>query len=81
VQQAWSVDGLAFVPAWAVNDTENHDVAVILNRTDFWVWESPLLTFRFEEKSGPAIIELALFAYFATKVLRPAGIFALRATA
>lgn len=78
VTQGWFVDGLPFVPAWAMTDGLSDDVAIIVNRQDWWVWESPLLTFRFEEKQGPALIELALFAYFATHVLRPSGVFALR---
>lgn len=81
VDQGWFVDGLAAVPAWAMTQAVGDELALILNRTDVWAWESPLLTFRFEEKQGPAVIELALFAYFATKVLRPAGIFSLRAIA
>ncbi|MGH6690893.1 MAG: phage major capsid protein, partial [Gammaproteobacteria bacterium] len=81
VQQGWFVDGLPFVPAWAMTQAIGDELALILNRSDWWVWESPLLTFRFEEKSGPAIVELALFGYYATKVLRPAGIFSLRAIA
>lgn len=80
VNQGWFVDGLPFVPAWAMTEAVGDELAIIINRNDAWAWESPLLTFRFEEKQGPAIIELALFAYFATKVLRPAGIFSLRAT-
>lgn len=81
VQQGWFVDGLAHVPAWAITQAIGDELALILNRSDWWVWESPLLTFRFEERSGPALIELALFGYYATKVLRPAGIFSLRAVA
>jgi HK97 family phage major capsid protein len=77
VSQGWFVDGLPFVPAWAMTETEDDHVAIVTNRADWWAWESPLLTFRFEEKSGPAKIELALFAYFATAVLRPAGFSAL----
>jgi HK97 family phage prohead protease len=78
VTQGWFIDGLAFAPAWAITDAVGDDVALIVNRSDFWTWESPLLTFRFEEKEGPAHIELALFAYYGTTVLRPAGVFALR---
>jgi HK97 family phage prohead protease/HK97 family phage major capsid protein len=78
VNQGWFVDGLPFVPAWAMTEALSDDVAIITNRSDWWAWESPLLTFRFEEKQGPAKIELALFAYFATAVLRPAGFAALR---
>jgi len=81
LDQGWFVDGLAFTPAWAMTQAVGDEVALIVNNNDVWAWESPLLTFRFEEKQGPAIIELALFAYFSTKVLRPAGIFSLRAIA
>jgi hypothetical protein len=78
VSQGWFIDGLAFVPAWAMTETLSDDVSIITNRADWWVWESPLLTFRFEEKRGPAIVELALFGYFGTHVLRDTGIFAIR---
>jgi hypothetical protein len=81
MNQGWFVDGLPFIPAWAMTQNVGDEVALIVNNNDVWAWESPLLTFRFEEKQGPAVIELALFAYFASKVLRPAGIFSLRAIA
>lgn len=81
VQQGWFVDGLPFVPAWAMTEAVGDELSLIINRQDVWVWESPLLTFRFEERSGPAHVELALFGYYATKVLRPAGIFSIRAIA
>jgi HK97 family phage major capsid protein/HK97 family phage prohead protease len=81
VDQGWFVDGLPFQPAWAITEAVGDDLVLIVNSADFWVWESPLLTFRFEEKSGPALIEMALFAYFATKVLRPAGVAALNKSA
>lgn len=83
VTQGWFIDGLAFVPAWAitaaVGATDTH--IFILNSADAWVWESPLLTFRYEEKSGPALIELALFGYFATHLLRPVGLSGIRQAA
>lgn len=63
VQQGWFVDGLAHVPAWAMTQAVGDELLLIVNRSDFWVWESPLLTFRFEEKQGPALVELALFGY------------------
>lgn len=78
VTMGWFVDGLAFVPAWAITETVGDDVSLIMNSMDAWAWESPVLAFRFEEKQGPEIIELALFGYFATHVLRPAGVFAVR---
>jgi hypothetical protein len=52
----------------------------LMNRLDGWVWESPTLLFRFEEKQGPALIELALFGYFATALLRPVGLSGIRLT-
>lgn len=52
--------------------------AFVLADNDLWAWESPLLTFRFDEKSGPALIELAVYGYFAARLLRPAGLQAVR---
>ena len=81
VTQGWFVDGLAHVPAWAMTGVAAGDTQVFtLNRADAWVWESPVLAFRFEEKSGPQIIELALFGYFATHLLRPVGLSGMRIT-
>lgn len=78
VNQGWFIDGLTFVPAWSITDALSDDVVLIVNRADAWVWESPLLTFRYEEKQGPANIEMNVFGYFATSVLRAAGVFAIR---
>lgn len=79
--QGWNVDGLDFVPAWAMTGTAAGDSQIfILNRSDLWVWESSLLTFRFEEKQGPANIELNVFGYFATHLLRPVGLSGIRIT-
>jgi hypothetical protein len=82
VTQGWFIDGLSHVPAWAMTGVAAGDTQVFtLNRGDAWAWESPVLSFRFEEKSGPQIIELALFGYFATHVLRPVGLSGMRITA
>jgi HK97 family phage major capsid protein/HK97 family phage prohead protease len=79
--QGWNVDGLAFVPAWAMTGVAAGDTQIfILNQSDAWVWESPLLSFRYEEKSGPALIELNVFGYFATHLLRPVGLSGIRIT-
>lgn len=79
--QGWNVDGLDFVPAWAMTGVAAGDSQIlIINRADLWVWESPLLTFRFEEKQGPANIELNVFGYFATHLLRPVGLSGIRIT-
>jgi hypothetical protein len=81
IQQGWNVDGLNFVPAWANTGVAAGDSQImILNSSDCWVWESPLLTFRFEEKQGPANIELNVFGYFATHLLRPVGLSGIRIT-
>lgn len=81
VQVGWFVDGLPHVPAWAITGNAAGDADVFtLNSMDAWVWESPVLAFRFEEKQGPEIIELALFGYFATHLLRPVGLSAIRHT-
>lgn len=71
---AWPIDGVGFVNAWAMTGGSGNAETLIINRADAFVWESPTLTFRFEEKSGPQIIEMALFGYFAVKVLRASGI-------
>jgi HK97 family phage prohead protease len=79
--QAWSVDGMAFQPAWAATGSAAGDTQIfILDSSDLWVWESPLLSFRFEEKQGPANIELNVFGYFATHLLRPVGLSGIRIT-
>ena len=81
VTQGWFIDGLAHVPAWAMTGVAAGDSQVLtLSRPDVWVWESPVLAFRFEEKQGPEIIELALFGYFASHVLRPVGLSGMRIT-
>jgi HK97 family phage prohead protease len=81
IDNAWNVDGLPFVAAWAATGTAAGDTQIfILNRSDLWVWESPLLSFRFEEKQGPANIELNIFGYFATHLLRPVGLSGIRIT-
>lgn len=80
-QDGYLIDNLVFQPAWSISGVAAGDSQVmILNQMDAWVWESPLLTFRFEEKSGPALIELALFGYFGTHLLRPVGLSGIRLT-
>jgi HK97 family phage prohead protease/HK97 family phage major capsid protein len=79
VVQGFVIDGIAAVPAWSMNLNTAADPDVIMfNHNDVWAWESPTLQFRFEEKLGPAIIQLALFAYFATRILRTSGLVAIR---
>jgi hypothetical protein len=79
--QGWSVDGLPNVPTWSMSGTGAGDAdALVFTSQDVWGWESPLLTFRFEERGGPANIDLALFGYVAVRLLRPAGLHAIRHT-
>jgi hypothetical protein len=81
VTQGWYIDGLTFTPAWSMTGNAPTDADVLIfNSSDAWAWESPLLMFRFEERGGPARIDLALFGYFATRILRPIGFAAVRHT-
>ena len=81
VDQGFNIDGLDVRAAWAMTGTAAGDSQILFaNRSDLWVWESPLLTFRFEEKQGPANIELNVFGYFATHLLRPVGLSGIRIT-
>lgn len=75
------LDGAIFEPSWSMTGNTSGDAdALAFNSSDIWAWESPLLTFRFEERGGPARIDLALFGYFATEILRPVSIMAVRHT-
>jgi hypothetical protein len=75
--QSLDFEGLPGIPAWALGTTND---AYAFNAVDAWVWESPLLQFRFEEKNGPANIDLAIWGYFAFQILRYTGITALNHT-
>ena len=81
LDQAFDIDGLAGVPAWSItgNTAADFDTAM-WNDQDFWVWESPTLFFRYEEVAGPANIDLVLFGYFATEILRGNSFSAVRLT-
>lgn len=82
MQGGYRVDGLLHVPTWSMTGNAAGDADVIeFNSQDVWAWESALLMFRFEERNGPAFIDLALFGYFAARVLRPVGLMAVRHTA
>jgi HK97 family phage major capsid protein len=81
LDQAFDVDGLAGVPAWSMTGNAAGDADTLLwNSADVWAWESPTLNFRYEERSGPALVELALFGYFAVRILRPGGFSSIRLT-
>jgi HK97 family phage major capsid protein len=79
---SWLVDNQTFQPAWSMTGNTSGDADVLIfNSGDVWAWESPTLMFRFEERGGPARIDLALFGYFACRVLRPVGLAGVRHTA
>jgi hypothetical protein len=50
----------------------------VLGRGDLWAWSSPLVSF--SERAGPAMIDLSIFGYFATKVIDPRGVSSIRHT-
>jgi HK97 family phage prohead protease len=82
VNGGYQIDGVLFTPCWSMTGNAAGDSDVLMfNSADVWAWESPLLTFRYEERSGPANIDLALFGYFATRVIRPVGVAGVRHTA
>lgn len=75
------IDGVTLGKAWSMSGNAAGDADVIMGaKPDVWCWESPVLTFRFEERSGPAFVELALFGYFAVRILRPVGLVGIRHT-
>lgn len=79
--QGYFIDGLTFQPTWAMSGNTSGDADVLMfNAMDVWAWESALLMFRFEERNGPAFIDLSLFGYCAVRILRPVGIAAVRHT-
>ena len=73
--QSLLVDGFTCQAAWSMTST--YDDVVLFKASDAWVWESPLLSFRFEEKSGPENIVLNIWGYFATQILRYTSIHAI----
>lgn len=75
------IDGVTLGKAWSMTGNTSTDADVLMGaKPDVWCWESPTLMFRFEERSGPAFVELALFGYFAVRILRPVGLVGIRHT-
>jgi hypothetical protein len=77
--QTLGIDGLACPNAWSMTST--YDDVLLFNSVDILVGESPMLTFRFEEKGGPENIYLNIWAYFCVHYLRGSGIHAINYTA
>lgn len=79
--KGYLVDGVVHQPTWSMTGNAAGDADVVMfSQEDIWAWESGLLMFRYEERNGPAQIDLALFGYFATRILRPQGFTAIRFT-
>jgi hypothetical protein len=72
--QALAIDGIACPNAWSMTST--YDDVLLFNSVDVLAGESPLLTFRFEEKGGPENIYLNIWGYFCFQILRYTGIHA-----
>jgi len=73
-RRVMDVDGFAVPNVWSMTST--YDDLLMFVSTDLLVGESPLLTFRFEEKGGPENIYLNTWGYFAFQILRYTGIHA-----
>jgi HK97 family phage prohead protease len=67
-----SLDGRLIGAGWALNPAGVP--TVLFAARSAWCWTSAVQGFRFEERSGPARIELALYSYIATTFLRPADL-------
>ena len=70
------VDLSAFITGAAAGDGD----VFILADGDVWAWASPLLQDGYYERQGPAVVDLTLFGYFATKVVKPSGVASIRHT-
>lgn len=67
---AYDVDGMVVRGAWPVAAARSYMFA----SQSLWAWESGVRQFRFEEKDGPANIELAHFSYAAAACIRPTDV-------
>jgi hypothetical protein len=52
----------------------------ILGSGDLWAWSSPMVEFQYYERQGPGMVDVALWGYFATKVIQPRGVSSIRHT-
>ena len=78
---AWALrDVTVELSPWITGTAAGDGDVFILGRNDLWCWESPLLEFSYRERSGPALVDLSLFAYVAVRLIRPQGLAAIRHT-
>jgi hypothetical protein len=67
--------------SWAISGTAAGDGDVfILGTGDVWAWSSPLLKLTYPEKAGPQTIQVSLWGYAATRVIKPLGVASIRHT-
>lgn len=75
----WRVQGAAVNLSASITGTAAGDGDVfIVGRGDLRAWVSSLLEVRYTEKDGPERIVVTLFGYFATFMLNPRGLAAIR---
>lgn len=65
---------------WITGAAAGDGDVFVLGEGDLYAWASPVLDFRYLEKSGPAQVELAMWGYYATKLIKPAGLASIRHT-
>jgi hypothetical protein len=57
-----------------LGSTTGQVVAAVAAPASLWAWESPSKRFEWSEVVGPAAIRLAVFGYFAVRVVRASGV-------
>jgi hypothetical protein len=65
---------------WITGTAAGDGDVFVLGTGDLWAWSSPLLEFTYLEKVGPALADLAIFGYYATKMIKPVGLSSIRHT-
>ena len=78
---AWALRDLTVeLSPWITGTAAGDGDVFVLADGDLWAWASPLLEFRYLEKAGPGLVELAVFGYFACKLVKPSGLASIRHT-
>lgn len=71
IAMSWAITGVA---------AGDGDVFILGGGGDVWAWSSPLLKLIYSEKAGPQTIQLSVWGYFATRVVKPLGVASIRHT-
>jgi hypothetical protein len=72
-----SIAGVETRPAWALDPGQ---IIVGAGPADAMSFESSMLEFRFQEKSGPELVEFNVWGYFAAVVLQARGVILITST-